>query len=57
MEGEGEWNYAYYALHELHIAPDELAKKPREAKAAIYAMIDVRIEKEKKEKAKKLKKK
>ncbi|AET70764.1 hypothetical protein Desor_5388 [Desulfosporosinus orientis DSM 765] len=48
----GEWNYAYYALHELHIPPDELAQKSREAKAAIFAMIEIRIKKERQNKAK-----
>lgn len=46
MGGDGEANYAYYALHELHILPHELVKMSRREKAAIFAMIDVRIEKE-----------
>ncbi|MGN7381414.1 MULTISPECIES: hypothetical protein [unclassified Paenibacillus] len=47
MGGDGEANYAYYALHELHILPHELARMSRPEKAAIFAMIDIRVEKEK----------
>ncbi|MEC0170503.1 hypothetical protein [Paenibacillus graminis] len=40
---------AYYALHELHILPHELMKLTSRERAAIYAMIAVRVEKEKRE--------
>ncbi len=43
-EGDAEWNYAYYALHELHILPDQIAKMSRKQRAALYAMIDLRLE-------------
>ncbi|MBJ6360427.1 hypothetical protein ACFOQM_03740 [Paenibacillus sp. GCM10012307] len=46
-EGDGEANYAYYALHELHILPHQLIAMSRYERAAIYAMIDVRIKTEK----------
>ncbi|WP_438435403.1 hypothetical protein [Gorillibacterium sp. sgz500922] len=41
-------NYAYYALHELHILPHDLVRMGRREQAAIYAMIDIRIEAERK---------
>ncbi|MDU5141061.1 MAG: hypothetical protein E6230_02590 [Paenibacillus dendritiformis] len=53
MEGDGEANYAYFALHELGILPHDLASMDIYQKAAIFAMIDVRIEKEKRERKKK----
>ncbi|WP_172844487.1 hypothetical protein [Tumebacillus algifaecis] len=40
--------YAYYALHELKILPHELANMSRPERAAIFAMIDVRVAEEKK---------
>ncbi|WP_179089035.1 hypothetical protein [Paenibacillus odorifer] len=43
---------AYYALHELHIMPHELMAMSKPDRAAIYAMILVRIDKEKKDAAK-----
>lgn len=52
MEGDSEWNYAYYALHKLHIMPWEFAELDIRKKAALIALIDIRIEKEKKEEAK-----
>lgn len=51
-EGDSEAHLAYYALHELHILPHELMRMNRYEKAAIYAMIEIRIEKEKREGAK-----
>ncbi|WP_201305422.1 hypothetical protein [Paenibacillus puerhi] len=42
-------NYAYYALHELHILPHVLVAMSRREQAAIYAMIDIRVETEKRE--------
>jgi len=47
MEGDGEANYAYYALHELHILPHDLIAMERRQRAAIYAMIAIRVDKEK----------
>ena len=47
-EGDGEANYAYYALHELHILPHDFVKLPKREKAALIAMIQFRIENEKK---------
>ncbi|WP_169733274.1 hypothetical protein [Cohnella panacarvi] len=46
-EGDAEANYAYYALHELHILPHELMRMNRYEQAAIYAMIDERVQAEK----------
>lgn len=51
--GDGEANYAYYALHELSILPHDLAKMSRYEKAAIFAMIDMRVAEEKKRMRKK----
>ncbi|SYX84606.1 conserved protein of unknown function [Paenibacillus alvei] len=46
-EGDVETHYSYYALHKLRILPHELmALKPPE-RAAVYAMIDIRVEEEK----------
>jgi len=42
-------NYAYYALHKLHIKPSELCSLPRMEKAFITACIDLRVEADKKE--------
>ncbi|KAA1177457.1 hypothetical protein HGO21_37195 [Acinetobacter sp. CUI P1] len=50
-EGDSEANLAYYALHELHILPHELMKLSSRERAAIYAMIAVRVEKEKRDQA------
>ncbi|KWX76026.1 hypothetical protein AML91_10860 [Paenibacillus jilunlii] len=47
--GDSEANLAYYALHELHILPHELMKLSSRERAAIYAMIAVRVEREKRE--------
>ncbi|WP_172798777.1 hypothetical protein [Paenibacillus sp. FJAT-26967] len=46
-EGDGEANYAYYALHELHILPHDLTAMSVREKAAIFAMIDYKVSKEK----------
>ncbi|GAA4865022.1 hypothetical protein GCM10023310_50630 [Paenibacillus vulneris] len=53
MEGDGEANYAYYALHELNILPHDLMNMTSRQRAVIYAMIDIRIDQEKKAQAKK----
>ncbi|AWV35944.1 hypothetical protein CD191_26865 [Paenibacillus odorifer] len=50
-EGDSEANFAYYALHELRILPHELMKLSSRERAAIYAMIAVRVEKEKRDQA------
>ncbi|GBF75767.1 hypothetical protein PA598K_04198 [Paenibacillus sp. 598K] len=47
-EGDAEANYAYYALHELRILPQDLMRMSRREQAVIYAMIDERIQAEKK---------
>lgn len=44
-----EANYAYYALHKLHILPSQWVALEEEEKAFIIACIDVRVEEEKKE--------
>lgn len=44
-----ESNYAYYALHKLHILPSQWVALEEEEKAFIIACIDIRIEAEKKE--------
>ncbi|OMF89719.1 hypothetical protein BK144_19380 [Paenibacillus sp. FSL R7-0273] len=49
--GDSEANLAYYALHELHILPHELMKLSARERAAVYAMIAVRVDKEKRERA------
>jgi hypothetical protein len=56
LEGDAEANYAYYALHKLHIRVKDFINMDKYEKAATIAMIDLRIEKEKKE-AKELKSK
>lgn len=54
--GDAEANYAYYALHEFHILPGAFMRLPRNEKALVYAMIDIRIKKEKQDMAKAKKK-
>lgn len=55
-EGDPEAYYAYYALHKLKILPHELMGLKPPERAAVYAMIDVRVEEEKRaEKARKKK--
>ncbi|TCJ04094.1 hypothetical protein E0Y62_11665 [Cytobacillus praedii] len=51
-EGDADANYAYYALHKLRILPHELMNMSLREKAVIYAMIDYRIEQDRKEEAK-----
>lgn len=41
-------NYAYYALHKLHMLPSEWCELEENEKAFIRASIDIRIEEEKK---------
>ena len=52
-EGDGDANYAYYALHELHILPHQLMAMTVRERAAIYAMISMQVEKEKRERVRK----
>lgn len=41
-------NYAYYALHKLHILPGQLAGMSMREKAIVIASINLKIESEKK---------
>ena len=43
-----ESNYAYYALHKLHILPSQWCALEEEEKAFIIAAIDIKIEADKK---------
>lgn len=52
MEGDGEANYAHYALHKFKIRPKELVDMDRKEKAFIFASIDIHIEAEKKAQSK-----
>ena len=45
--GDAMANYAYYALHKLHIRPREFLDMDQREKAFIIAAIDLRIEAEK----------
>lgn len=47
-EGDGETNYAYYALHQLHIMPWDFAGLEPRRKAALVAMIQEKIKAEEK---------
>ena len=51
-EGQWEANYAYFALHKLHIKVSDFISMDRYEKAFTIACIDIRIEKEKKEEEK-----
>lgn len=44
MQGDPELNYAYYALHELNIRPEEFARMSRREKAVLMAFIDLRVQ-------------
>ncbi len=52
MEGDGEANYAYYALHKFHWLPSVFLELDPYERAFVIAAIDVRVENEKKEAAK-----
>jgi hypothetical protein len=43
---------AHYALHQLHILPSELSKMTERERAFIFGSILVKVEQEKREKAK-----
>ncbi|MCI9072802.1 MAG: hypothetical protein HFH80_08390 [Lachnospiraceae bacterium] len=53
-EGDGEANYAYYALHKLHILPRQFLNMDEEEKAFVIAAIRVKVknDKEKEKEAK-----
>lgn len=48
-EGDGETWYAYYALNKFHWEPSKFVNLPFKEKALVIAMIDERIEEEKKQ--------
>lgn len=48
--GDGEANYAYYALHKLHILPSVFLEMDEEEKAFVIAAIRIRTENDKKKK-------
>ncbi|MCI8788298.1 MAG: hypothetical protein HFH92_04150 [Lachnospiraceae bacterium] len=47
-EGDWEANYAYYALHKLHILPKKFLKMGETEKAFVIAAIKIKIENDKK---------
>lgn len=51
-EGDGEANYAYYALHKLHILPSVFLSMDEQEKAFVIAAIMLKMENDKKEKKK-----
>lgn len=51
-EGDGEANYAYYALHKLHILPSVFLEMEEQEKAFVIAAIKIKVENDKKEKKK-----
>ena len=51
-EGDGEANYAYYALHKLHILPSVFLEMEEEEKAFVIAAIKIKVENDKKERKK-----
>ncbi|MCI8860290.1 MAG: hypothetical protein HFI71_12395 [Lachnospiraceae bacterium] len=48
--GDGEANYAYYALHKLHILPSVFLEMEEQEKAFVIAAIKIKAENDKKEK-------
>ena len=50
--GDGEANYAYYALHKLHILPSVFLEMDEQEKAFVIAAIKIKVENDKKEKRK-----
>jgi hypothetical protein len=46
--GDGESNYAHYALHKFKILPSQFANLPDEEKAFVMASIDIQIKNDKK---------
>nr|DAY71342.1 MAG TPA: hypothetical protein [Caudoviricetes sp.] len=51
-EGDGEANYAYYALLKLHILPSVFLEMDEEEKAFVIASIKRKLESDKKERKK-----
>lgn len=51
-EGDGEANYAYYALLKLHILPSVFLEMDEEEKAFVVASIKRKLESDKKERKK-----
>lgn len=51
-EGDGEANYAYYALLKLHILPSVFLDMDEQEKAFVIASIELKAEHDKKEKKK-----
>ena len=51
-EGDGEANYAYYALLKLHILPSVFLAMDEQEKAFVIASIKLKAEHDKKEKKK-----
>ncbi len=51
-EGDGEANYAYYALLKLHILPSVFLEMDEEEKAFVIASIKRKLESDKKEQKK-----
>ena len=47
---DGEANYAYYALHKLHILPSVFLEMDEQEKAFVVAAIKIKVEKDKEEK-------
>lgn len=47
QEGDGETNYAYYALHQLQMMPWDFAALESKRKAALIAMIQEKVRSEK----------
>ncbi|HBH95365.1 MAG TPA: hypothetical protein DDX91_06405 [Ruminococcaceae bacterium] len=54
-EGDGEANYAYYALHKLNILPSAFLEMDMQEKAFVIAAIQIRVDEEKKEREKRKK--
>ena len=49
MQGDAEFNLAHFALQKLKILPSQLENMSQKEKAFIYASIQVRVDKEKRE--------
>lgn len=51
-EGDWEANYAYYALHKLHMLPSVFLNLEEPEKAFVVAAIKIKLDNDKKEKKK-----
>lgn len=49
LEGDGEANYAYYALHKFHWRPAEFMALDPYERAFVIAAIDIRLERERRD--------